>query len=333
MHDLALRYLSSADVMAALPPVEERLRLAERTMLGFLAGAQMPPKIGVRPTPAESFAHVMPAFLPGAAADGSEDLLGVKWVLGAPDNVAAGLPAIHATTIMSDPVTGMPRAFLDAGALTAQRTAAISGLAIAHWGPPADSQPRVALIGAGAQARSHLPVVAHLLPAARIVLCDREPARAESLARELRAPDSRLGHFAQIEIARDAVAAVEGADVVLTLASFGPRRQAVPLEAFGAQALVVAVDYDVCVPAALATTAALFLVDHREQYRANLTADSFAGYPDDPLTLGEALRARTPRPAGRVLVTHLGVGLADVVFADAVLRAAEAQGIGTVLPR
>jgi len=32
-------------------------------------------------------------------------------------------------------------------------------------------------------------------------------------------------------------------------------------------------------------------------------------------------------------VTHLGVGLADLVFADAILRAAEARGIGTLLPR
>jgi hypothetical protein len=32
-------------------------------------------------------------------------------------------------------------------------------------------------------------------------------------------------------------------------------------------------------------------------------------------------------------VTHLGVGLADVVFADAVLRVAETRGIGTILER
>ena len=31
----------------------------------------------------------------GDAADGSDDLLGVKWVVGFPDNVARGLPAIH----------------------------------------------------------------------------------------------------------------------------------------------------------------------------------------------------------------------------------------------
>ena len=39
------------------------------------------------------------------------------------------------------------------------------------------------------------------------------------------------------------------------------------------------------------------------------------------------------RPEGRVLVTHLGVGLADVVFGDAILRAAAARGLGTPIPR
>jgi hypothetical protein len=32
-------------------------------------------------------------------------------------------------------------------------------------------------------------------------------------------------------------------------------------------------------------------------------------------------------------VTHLGVGLADVVFADAIVRRAESAGLGTWLSR
>ena len=129
----------------------------------------------------------------------------------------------------------------------------------------------------------------------------------------------------------DPVEALAGADVVLTMVSFGPHHQALPAEAFDAAGLVVAVDYDMCVPASLVRSAGLFLVDHREQYLATRTETIFAGYPDDPLTVGEAIRAAVPRPHGRVVVTHLGVGLADLVFADAVLRVAEARGIGTIL--
>jgi hypothetical protein len=50
--------------------------------------------------------------------------------------------------------------------------------------------------------------------------------------------------------------------------------------------------------------------------------------------IGEALLAGTARPAtGRTLITHLGVGLADVVFGDALLKAAAEQGLGITLPR
>jgi ornithine cyclodeaminase/alanine dehydrogenase-like protein (mu-crystallin family) len=331
MHETRSRYLSATDVQAALPGVEERLGLAERTMLGFEAGAQLPPKIGVGPASAGSFAHAMPAYLPGPAGDGSDDLLGMKWVVGFPDNVAVGLAAISGLTILSDGQTGRPRAIVDAGSLTAQRTAAISGLAIRRWGPRPGSSPRVVLVGAGAQARSHLPVLAHLLPDALIVLHDQDPGRANALARDLASPATGLGTFPSLHTVDDPVEALAGADVVLTMVSFGLRHQALPAGAFDAASLVVAVDYDMCVPASLVRSAGLFLVDHREQYLANRTETIFAGYPDDPLTIGEAIRTAIPRPDGRVVVTHLGVGLADLVFADAVLRIAEARGIGTIL--
>ncbi len=184
-----LRYLSAADVQAAMPGVEARLGLAETTMLALVDDAQLPPKIGVDPTPPDSFAHAMPAWMRGGAADGSEDLLGIKWVVGFPENAARGLPVITATTIISDAATGLPLGILDAGGITALRTAAVSGVAISRWGP-ADPGP-VAIIGAGVQARSHLPVVAHLLPGVAVTICDRDRARAEALAQEVAAGCAR----------------------------------------------------------------------------------------------------------------------------------------------
>ncbi|MGH9276178.1 MAG: hypothetical protein ACRDZU_16160 [Acidimicrobiales bacterium] len=78
----------------------------------------------------------------------------------------------------------------------------------------------------------------------------------------------------------------------------------------------------------------MFLVDDREQFLANREAGQFDDYPDPSATLGEAILAGTLRPpTGRVVVTHLGVGLADVVFADAIVRRAASAGLGTPLPR
>lgn len=313
-----LVYLDAAEVEAGLPPIGEQLELARRTMIALVADADLPPKIAVHPRPEGSFAHAMPAWLRGSRADGTEDLLGIKWVLGFPENHETGLPAIVATVLLNDPLTGLPRAALDGAPITARRTAAVSGVAIQAWGPrPSRGALRVAIIGAGAQARSHLDVLAEVLPGADLVIADRHADRAEAVVRGAR----ESGTFGSVQASTRPAEAVDGADVVLGLVSFGPERQAIPLEAFADDALVVAVDYDMTVPAALAKQAALFVVDEREQFLANRATGIFAGYPDPGPTIGEALLAGTPRPArGRTLVTHLGVGLADLIFADAVLR-------------
>lgn len=325
-----LRHLSAEEVLSLLPPVAERLVLAERTMRALVADAELPPKIGVHPRPTASFGHAMPAYLRGGAPDGSDDLLGMKWVVGFPGNRAAGLPAIHGTVLLSDARTGLPRASIDAGPVTAHRTAAVSGVAISRWAPRTPGRaPHVAIIGAGVLGRSHLPVLAHCLPGATLAIASRTEASAAALA----AAATELGAFGAVRVARDAVAAVADADLVLTLVSFGPDRQTIPDAAFAPGATIVAADYDMCVPAATVRTAALFLADERGQLRANRDAGIFRDYPDPALTIGEALLGGTERPAGRVVVTHLGVGLADVIFGDALVRAAEAQGVGTLLPR
>jgi ornithine cyclodeaminase/alanine dehydrogenase-like protein (mu-crystallin family) len=324
-----LRYLSADDVRAAMPPLDERLRLAERTMVALVADAELPPKIAIHPRPKDSFGHAMPAILRGANGDGSDDLVGMKWIAGFPGNGAMGLPALHGLVLIVDPQTGQPAAILDAGPITAERTAAISGVAIARFAPPiAGRARRAALIGAGVQARHHLPVLGHVLPGVELAIFDRHPDRTEALA-ELAIGTEGIAAARPAAGARDAV---RDADVVVTAASFGPVRQVMTSDWLAADALVVPVDYATYCSAEVAAGAALFLVDQREQFLANRDAGNFDGYPDPMGTLGEALVEGTQRPAsGRVVVTHLGVGLADLVFGAAVLERAIDDGLGIVL--
>ncbi len=325
-----LRYLAAEDVIACMPLLPERLALAERTMRALVADADMPPKIGIHASTPGTFAHAMPAYL-RAGHDGGADAMGVKWVSGAPDNNARGLPNISAIVVLNDPLTALPIAILDGGSITAQRTAAVSGVAIRRFAPWAAGPLRAAIVGAGTQAGAHLPVLGHVVPGVEVAVYDRHPERAEALV--ARAGETEgIGRAVAADSAR---AAVEGADVVLTLATFTTpdRRQMMTLDWLAPEALVVAVDYDTMCAAEVAVDAALFLVDDRGQFLANRDAGSFAGYPDPGATIGEALIANTPRPTGRVLVSHLGVGLADVVFATAILAAAAASGRGMVLPR
>jgi ornithine cyclodeaminase/alanine dehydrogenase-like protein (mu-crystallin family) len=327
----SIRYLPAADVAAAMPPLDERLALAERTLTALVAGAELPPKIAIHPRPDGSFVHAMPAHLRGGADDGSEDLVGMKWVAGFATNNALGLPAINAIVVLNDSRTGVPVAILDGGPITAQRTAAVSGVAIARFAPRIRGRPaRVALIGAGVQGHSHVPVIGQVLPGAELTLFDRSAERAAALA-EVALATAGIG---QARAATDARSAIEGADVVVTAASFGLPRQVMTADWLAPDALVVPVDYATYCSAAVAAGAALFLVDHREQFLANRDAGLFDGYPDPTATIGEAILAHTPRPeTGRVVATHLGVGLADVVFGSAILQRAEATGLGVELPR
>jgi Predicted ornithine cyclodeaminase, mu-crystallin homolog len=324
-----LRYLSAADVGAAMPPLAERLELAEITLRALGQGAELPAKIGVHPRQPGSLAHAMPALLRGAADDGGEDLIGAKWIVGFPDNPAIGLPTYHAQVILNDARNGLPLAILDAGTITAQRTAAISGAAIKLFEPKHRGRAAaVALLGAGVQARGHLPVIGWLLPGATLRIADVDRARAEALVVEAQSTEG----IAEAAVASGVSQAVEGADVVVSVVSFGPDHQALDPRWLGPETLFVAVDYDMQAPAALAREA-LFVVDERDQFLATRAGGSFAGYPDPAATLGEALRDGLARPDGRVLVSHLGVGLADVVFASAILKRAEELGLGLLLPR
>ena len=332
-----LRYLTGADVTAAMPPLDTRLELAALTLRGLAGMAELPPKIGVHPTPAGSFAHAMPAFMRGdpggsAGAGMAADGLGMKWVLGFPANNALGLPAIHGVLLLNDPETGIPTGILDAGPITAQRTAAISGVAIRAWAPAVGGRPhRAALIGAGVQGGSHVAVLGHVLPGVELSIFDTDPDRATALATAARTTRG----IAAAGVAPSARAAVDGADVVVSTASFLPpeQRQTMTTAWLGPETLVVPVDYATYCSAEVARAASLFVVDHRDQFLDNRDAGEFDGYPDPMAMMGEALASGTDRPAGRIVATHLGTGLADVVFGTAILSAAAEMGLGTVLPR
>ena len=326
-----LRYLSAADVRAAMPEVDERLELARRTMIALVADSELPPKLGVHPRQTAAHTAAMPALLRGAATSGADDLLGVKWVTAFPENRARGMAGVHATVILSDPTTGAPLAILDGGPISAERTAAVSGVVLREWWPDAAAPVRVALVGAGVQGLSHLDVLAHVGRGSSLAIVDRHRERADELAERARAS----GAFADVAASTQIEPAVAAADVVVTMVSFGAQHQAVPAAAFARARLIVAVDYDMCVPADVAAGAGRFLVDDVAQFEATRTDTTFRGYPGPDLSIGQALLGQGPPPraTGPVVVNHLGVGLADVVFAHAIVGRAAQMGLGTELPR
>ena len=134
--------------------------------------------------------------------------------------------------------------------------------------------------------------------------------------------------------------AVESADVVVSVVSFGPDRQALDPAWLGPQTLFVAVDYDMQAPAALAREA-FFVVDERDAVPGHsLRPDVFAGYPDPDATLGELLRGDAPggrrrggRPAAASSSPTWASGLRTSSSRPPILARAEQLGLGRILPR
>ncbi len=321
-----LRYLSSADLEQCLPSVAERVELASRALVALANdAAEMPSKIGVHPRPG-ALLHAMPAWL----RDG--DLVGLKWVAAFPGNRSHGLPAINGLVVLNDAETGLPTWIMDAARITAVRTAAVSGVAMRLLQPAVVE--RVAILGAGIQARSHIEVARALLPHAELVLYDRHPERAESVAEEVRS----VGGSA--EVVEDARSAAGSAQVVVTVATLGASSQVMGSDWVGPGTLVVAVDFATYVSAELARGAGTFLVDDLAQFLAYRDAGYFDGYPTPSGTMGEALAhprldpdPTDARTSGVDVVSHLGVGLADVILADGIARRADAAGLGVELDR
>jgi alanine dehydrogenase len=133
--------------------------------------------------------------------------LGAKLVTFVEANRKRGLPTLHASYVLSDPETGAPLAFMEAGFLTAIRTGAASAVAAKYLARP-DSR-RVACFGAGVQAEFQLRCLNAVLPVESIAVVGRDPARAEAFAERMR---GALG--VPVEVSLDRRAAVREADVV-----------------------------------------------------------------------------------------------------------------------
>jgi ornithine cyclodeaminase/alanine dehydrogenase-like protein (mu-crystallin family) len=140
-------------------------------------------------TPAGSLL-LMPAF-----GDGG---VGVKLVTLTPDNPGRRLPFIGAVYVLFDAVTQTPEAILDGAALTAIRTAAVSGLATRHLANP-DAE-RLVIFGAGVQARSHLEAMMAVRPIQHVIVVSRTLQRARTLVDEAtdRGVDAGVGDVGDV---------------------------------------------------------------------------------------------------------------------------------------
>ncbi|HEX6653853.1 MAG TPA: hypothetical protein VF072_13995 [Thermoleophilaceae bacterium] len=313
-----LRYLTRADVEAVALGGVEVLGILHDVFRAKRDGTvEMPAKIGVHPRD-DAFIHAMPAYLESA------DAVGIKWVAGYPGNQDAGLPYIHGLFVLTDAGTGAPLAVMDATWITEIRTAAASILGIRALAErPVET---LGILGCGRQGSVHLELAKEVLPSlARVTLFDRHPERAEALAAAHAQLDVRVVDRG------DQVA--DAADVVITTAAIvrDPERPLHRSHLAGAT-VACAIDFDASLSEDLFDDAALFVVDDVPQYRHYAEQGYFAGYPDDPLELSDALDPPAEHPPGLRVYVPLGIAPEDVAVAAEINRRAAESGLGTELP-
>ena len=130
---------------------------------------------------------------------------GLKEICVYPGNPAKGLDTHLGLVILHDGETGAPKAIMNASAITAIRTAAVSGVATKLLAR--EDAHVLAILGAGVQARTHLEAIPLVRDIKEVRIFSRSPEKARKLATGNR------------QLATSVEGAVRGADIIVTATS------------------------------------------------------------------------------------------------------------------
>jgi ornithine cyclodeaminase/alanine dehydrogenase-like protein (mu-crystallin family) len=314
---MTVRVLSERDVHRLLPVSECIEPMAEA--LAALARNELynPLRFVVRPPNEPTLMGLMPAH-----RSGPDSVYSLKTVCIAPGNAARGLDSHQGFVAIFSGETGETRGLVNAGAITAIRTAAVSAVATRLLARPGSRT--LAILGAGTQARAHLEALRAVIPFEHVRAWSRTPGRASELP--------------EVDEAASAEEAVRGADVVVTATS--AREPILHREWLAEGAHVNAVGSSIPTTRELdtATMAAASLYVDRRESTVNESGDYlFAlregaiGPEDIRGEIGELLiGAVEGRHSDSELTVFKSLGLAveDLAAAEYVLRRAEAENAG-----
>jgi len=146
--------------------------------------------------------------MPGALGEAAP--FGAKVLSVFPKNFEVGRPSHQGVVMLFDPVTGELSCIAEAREITAVRTAAASAVATDALARP-DAR-RLALLGYGEQAQTHLLAIGKVRALETVTVWGRSAERAKAFAERMR---TEAG--VAVEVAPSAEAAVAEADIVCTV--------------------------------------------------------------------------------------------------------------------
>lgn len=272
------------------------------------------------------------AWMP-AHRSSAQPVFGVKMLCIMPENPERGLDGHQGAVLLMDGVTGELRALVDAAAVTAIRTAAVSAVATRLLAR--EDARTLALIGTGVQARSHLEAIPLVRPAIdHVRVAGRTPEGARQFVERLQSQTR-----CRLEAVEGPEDAVRGADIVVTATTAREPVLAYAWLSPGAHVNAVGASRPPQREIDTATWAhAAAFVDRRESveheaadYRLAVE-DGAIGPGRLPVELGEVLLGRAEgrtAPDQVTLFRSLGLAAEDLAAASFLVGQAQDVGVGT----
>ncbi len=194
--------VSQAEVVELLP-MGECIGVMEQVFRQVAAGEAILPLRTVQRLPGDRILGYMPAYLGGMGA------VGAKVITVYQENHGTEYDAHQGAVLLFETTHGSLQAIVDATAVTAIRTAAVSALATRLLAK--ENAGDLAILGAGTQARGHLEAMLQVRPIRRVRVWSRDAAKTQTFAAQ---EAKRWG--IPVEAVASTQAAVTGADLVCT---------------------------------------------------------------------------------------------------------------------
>jgi ornithine cyclodeaminase/alanine dehydrogenase-like protein (mu-crystallin family) len=316
---MTVRILDEHDVRRLLP-MDECIEVMADALASLARGeVHNPLRFVVRPPGAPSLMGLMPAY-----RGGETPLWGLKSVVIAPANAERGLDLHQGFVALFDGETGETRAILNAGGITAVRTAAVTGVAtrlLARQGSRT-----LAILGAGIQGKANLEAMRSIGSFDRVLAWSRTPGRAEA----------ELDGVEEVATVEEAV---RDADVVVTATSAAEPilRRAWLKEGAHVNAVGSSIPTTRELDTQTMADAALF-VDRRESTLNEAgdylipAAEGAIGPDHIKAELGDVLVGTHPGRESEdelTLFKSLGLAVEDLASAELAVRRAREQAVGS----
>ncbi len=198
-----MKIVERAEVFEKLD-MQSCIRLMADALKDLSAGKAAQPLRAMYKLPGNETFGFMPAYL------GADSYYGAKVVVACPQNAGTSYPSHSGYVLVFEAAHGTVVGLVDATSVTQIRTGAVSGVATDLLARKDASH--LAIIGTGAQGRSHLEAIRLVRDIKKVTCFDLNPASAEKFAKEM---NEKFG--VEVTICDSAESCVKDADIICTV--------------------------------------------------------------------------------------------------------------------